>query len=149
MSETRDDRQLRVLVVEGDRRVRRGLTGMLEAAGEMEVVAVAATALEALDAVCDARPDIVLIDLDRPDADAWLDVIAALHATSCGCAIAAMSEAGTLRSRCLEAGADAFIHKWSAPDDMYREIRALQPHEPERGSKDAPPMDVVAAAGPA
>ncbi len=134
MTEMRSEERLRLLIVEGDRRVRRGLTGMLEACGRYASVEGVSTALEARDAICRTSPDVIVIDLDRPDAEAWLELIGDLRGLSARHAIAAMSDANTLRARSISAGADAFVHKWATLDEISDAIGELRPHGSHSGA---------------
>ncbi|MGH9111696.1 MAG: response regulator transcription factor [Acidimicrobiales bacterium] len=59
----------RVLVADDHPMVRSGLCQMLDAGGDFEVVAEAATGDEALRASGRLRPDVVLMDLRMPDLD--------------------------------------------------------------------------------
>lgn len=60
---------VRVLVADDHPMVRSGLRQMLDAAGDFEVVAEAATGDEAVRASGRLRPDVVLMDLRMPDLD--------------------------------------------------------------------------------
>src|SRR5262249_14292876 len=60
---------IRVLVVEGSRFMRGVINTILSRDPEIEVVGSAADGLEAVDAVCALRPDVVTMDVDMPRAD--------------------------------------------------------------------------------
>lgn len=61
------DRPVRVLVVDDHEVVREGLTAVLGADGQFEVVGVAGTAAAAVREVRRSRPDAALVDLRLPD----------------------------------------------------------------------------------
>jgi DNA-binding NarL/FixJ family response regulator len=63
-----DRRPLRVLVAEGQGLVRAGLRVLLDGQDGMVVAAEAATADEAVAAARTIAPDVVLMDLDLPEA---------------------------------------------------------------------------------
>ncbi len=122
----------RALVVGTDPRVRRSLAGLVEAAGVAEVVGAAAGAIGALDLLAAERPDLVLLDLDRPDAGAWLDLVARLRRTSPHCSVVVLGSASTLRPLALAAGADAYIPKTDAPEAIRDAIAELHVEEETR-----------------
>lgn len=115
----------RVLIVDGDRRVRRSLSGILEVSDRVEVVGCVSTAAEAVDQVHEACPDAVLIDLDRPDAETWLDLLPVLRGACPGAAIVVLSAVSTLRNGALRAGADAFLNKFEAADTLAEAVVAV------------------------
>ena len=53
---------IRVLIVDDSAAVRDGLTSILEAGGEIEVVGVATNGVEAIESVAQLAPDVVLMD---------------------------------------------------------------------------------------
>lgn len=60
---------IRVFLLDDHEIVRRGLKELLEAAGDMEVVAEASTAEEALRRVPATSPDVAVLDVRLPDGD--------------------------------------------------------------------------------
>ncbi len=72
--------QLRLLVVDADRRVRAGLSGLLDLAEEVEVVGSVGHARAALDACTDRRPDAVVVDPRLPELADGIAFIRALRA---------------------------------------------------------------------
>jgi DNA-binding NarL/FixJ family response regulator len=115
----------RVLIVDGDRRVRRSLSGLLEASDLVEVIGCASTAVEMIDMVLEACPDAVLIDLDRPDAEDWLDLIATFRCACPSAAIVVLGEARSLRDVALKAGADAFLNKPEVTETLAEAVVAI------------------------
>src|SRR3546814_6602734 len=57
---------MRVLIVDDHTMVRESLVGVLQAAGDVLVVAQAANGTEALEMALQARPEIVITDLSMP-----------------------------------------------------------------------------------
>ena len=72
---------IRVLIVEDQTLVRRGVRSLLELAGDIEVVAEAADGEEAIVAIRQTRPDVVLLDVRMP-RKSGLDVLRELQASS-------------------------------------------------------------------
>ena len=61
--------KLRVLIADDQPLMRAGFRAVLEASGEMEVVAEASDGLEAVAAARACRPDVVLMDVRMPNLD--------------------------------------------------------------------------------
>ncbi len=59
-------RPIRVLLVDDQTLVRQGIRSLLTLAAQVEVVAEAADGIEALAAIEETRPDVVLLDLRMP-----------------------------------------------------------------------------------
>lgn len=68
MSE-RDDRRIRVFLLDDHEIVRRGVRELLEESGKIEVVGEAGTAYEALSRIPPTRPDVAVLDVRLPDGD--------------------------------------------------------------------------------
>ncbi|KAA2258735.1 response regulator transcription factor [Solihabitans fulvus] len=111
---------MRILVVEDDDRVARGLVIALRHAGYE--VTRAATAAAALDA---APADVVLLDLGLPDADG-LDVLRELR-RSAGTAVIAVTARGEERERVLglRSGADDYVVKPFGTAELLARIEAV------------------------
>jgi len=115
----------RILIVDGDRRVCRSLSGILEANDRVEVVGCVSTAIDALDLAMWHCPDAVLIDLDRADAADWLGLIAAFRC-ACPCAaVVVLSGAASLREVAIQAGADAVLDKYEAGGQLADAVMAV------------------------
>ena len=72
---------IRVLLVEDQTLVRRGIRSLLELAGDMHIVAEAADGEEAIAVIRQTRPDVVLLDVRMPRKNG-LDVLRELHASN-------------------------------------------------------------------
>jgi DNA-binding NarL/FixJ family response regulator len=124
MFEPRESRT-RILIVDGDRRVCRSLSGILEANDRVEVVGCVSTAIEALDLAMWHCPDVLLIDLDRDDALEWLGLISAFRCACSDAAIVVLSGAEPFREAAIQAGADAVLDKYEAVDRLAEEVAAI------------------------
>jgi DNA-binding NarL/FixJ family response regulator len=61
--------KLRLLIADDQPLMRAGFRAVLEATGEMEVVAEAADGIEAIAAAREVRPDVILMDIRMPELD--------------------------------------------------------------------------------
>ncbi len=117
---------IRVLLVDDDALVRSGLRIMLAGAETVEVVGEAADGREVLGAVDRHRPDVVLMDIRMPH----LDGIAAtrlLVAQPDPPAVIVLTtfDADELVLRALQAGAEGFLLKDTAPEEIVRAIELV------------------------
>jgi DNA-binding NarL/FixJ family response regulator len=70
---------IRVVLVDDQTLVRRGIRSLLELAGDVAIVAEAADGEEAIEVIQRERPEVVLLDLRMPKKNG-VDVLRALHA---------------------------------------------------------------------
>ena len=114
----------RVLVVDDDARVRRGLRAVIERSADLVVAGEAATVSQALDLDLALRPDVVVVDVLLPHADDGVRLVAALRGR--GRPVIAISVRASLRRRALAVGANVFLHKDGLlVDDLIDDIRAV------------------------
>ncbi|KGN35902.1 LuxR family transcriptional regulator [Knoellia flava TL1] len=116
---------MRVVVVDDHAMVRAGLVSLLEAAGDITVVAQAADGEDAITVATEARPDVVLMDLSMPVMDgvaatsALLDVMPDLRVV----VLTSFSDRGRVTAA-LEAGAVGYQLKDGEPASLLAAVRA-------------------------
>ena len=126
--------RLRVLIVDDDARIRRGLREMIETSDDVSVAGEAASGKRALELDHRLRPEVVIVDVLLPQAADGLAVLAEL-ANRKRCTIA-ISVCDTLASDAIAAGADSFIAKGSSLiDRLLPALRSLGPSWPDRRSR--------------
>jgi DNA-binding NarL/FixJ family response regulator len=117
---------IRVVVVDDHELFRLGVIDALEAGGDLAVVGEAATAGEALRLARTELPDVLLLDLGRPDRSG-LEVVAELARERAACRIVVLtvSEEDESLFRALEAGAAAYVVKGVERDELLHAVRAV------------------------
>lgn len=121
VSGVRSRRPIRVIVADDQEFVRRGLEILLEALGEIEVVARAADGASAVRQAGALEPDLVVMDCRMPILDG-LEATRLLKGRSPGISILALSMYPDLRNAALAAGADAFVLKGGPGSELVDTI---------------------------
>lgn len=113
-------------MVEDDAKLRAAFEQVVRSAPDLWLMAAAADAGEALRALAEQRPDVLLVDLDLPDRPG-LEVIryAAEHLPDCDIMVITVfgDERHVIES--IEAGATGYLLKDSMPQDFCEQIRQL------------------------
>jgi DNA-binding NarL/FixJ family response regulator len=117
---------IRVLVVDDEALVRSGLRMILEAAGDIAVVAEARDGAQALDATRRHRPDVVLMDVRMPGTDG-LTGAAALAALPEPPRVIMLTtfDSDEYVHAALRAGAVGFLLKDTPPRDLAEAVRTV------------------------
>lgn len=117
---------LRVCLVDDQTLVRHGIRGLLELAGDVEVVAEASDGAEAVDAVVAHRPDVVLLDLRMPRHDG-LWALDELRARGLDVPVLVLTtfDDDELVLQALRAGARGYLLKDVTLDQLVGAVRAL------------------------
>jgi two-component system KDP operon response regulator KdpE len=121
----------RILVVDGDPAMGRMLRVFLDA-GRYRVIWARSLA-EGLEETMDKRPDAIILEFDLPDGDG-LGALAALREWS-NAPVLMLSERATIsdKIRALDAGANDFMVKPFAPEELAARLRVLLRSEPAEG----------------
>jgi DNA-binding NarL/FixJ family response regulator len=116
--------RIRIIVVDDELSVRRGLRMRLTIEPDIDVVAEAADGSTAVTAATDAQPDVVVMDVQMPGMDG-LTATRLIRETVPACAVVMLSMHDGLadRVRAEEAGASAFVAKHDADGDLVEAIR--------------------------
>jgi DNA-binding NarL/FixJ family response regulator len=126
-----DSPPIRVLIVDDDALVRSGLSMMLAGAGDLEVVGDVADGAEAVPAVNEHRPDVVLMDIRMPRLDG-LAATELLRARRDPPEIILLTTFDTDDHilRAMRAGASGFLLKHTPPPEIIQAIRQVAAGEP-------------------
>ncbi|MFF3989571.1 response regulator [Streptomyces sp. NPDC001797] len=116
---------IRVLVVDDEALIRTGFTHILDAADDIEVVAAVAGG-QALHAVRELRPDVVLLDIRMPDVDG-LTILAELRRMPQAPVVAMLTTFDTDEyvATALRSGAAGFLLKDTDPEQLPHLVRTL------------------------
>jgi DNA-binding NarL/FixJ family response regulator len=117
---------IQVMLVDDHPVVREGLSAMLFAQPDMEVVGEAGTAAEAIEKFEKLKPAVIVLDLmlpDRPGVEAIAEICRRSSETSIVVLTSVVGDAQIYRA--LEAGARAYLFKETARTDLVLAIRAV------------------------
>jgi DNA-binding NarL/FixJ family response regulator len=121
MSEAR----IRVVLLEDHALTRAGVRAVLAAAG-IDVVAEAADGMAGTDAILQQRPDVAVVDIGLPGRDGLaVTKLAKAEAPEIGIVIMTMADLDRNVRAALQAGADAYCVKASAPEILISAVRAV------------------------
>lgn len=115
----------RVLLADDHALVRFGIAALLDAAGDITVVALAADGAEALDLARREQPDVALMDLSMPTVDG-VEATRTIHAELPAIRILILTSfSDQIRVRdALRAGAIGYLLKDCAPQELLAGVRA-------------------------
>jgi DNA-binding NarL/FixJ family response regulator len=140
----------RVLVVDDHPVFRAGLCAILDAAPDLEVVAEAATGLEAVDRARTSRPHLVLMDLQLPDlggVEATRRILA--ETPDSRVLVLTMIDQDAALAAALRAGARGYLLKGADRDEVLRAVRAVASGEAFLSAQVADRLPGVLTAVPA
>jgi len=116
---------VRLLLVDDHEVVRSGLRMLLDSEQDVQIVGEAGTAEEALRAVQELEPDVVLMDIGLPDLSG-IEAATRIREIRPQVAVVALTihEDKEYFFRMLDAGASGYVPKRAAPDELLTAIRA-------------------------
>jgi two-component system, NarL family, response regulator NreC len=124
-------RLLRVVVADDHAIVRSGLCGLIEGAGDMEVVGEARNGEEAVRLVREHEPDVVVMDVSMPGVDgAEATELITQEWPHVRVLALTMHDDRAHLMRLMEAGATGYIIKRAAGDELLHAIRTVGAGEP-------------------
>lgn len=114
----------RVLLVDDHELIRSGLAAVIDLEDDLEIVGTAATVAEALAAVAELRPDVVVADLQLPDGTG-LDIVRTVRAGSdeTGLVVLTMHSGDDQIFAAMQAGASGFVGKDAPAQEVVRTVR--------------------------
>jgi DNA-binding NarL/FixJ family response regulator len=131
MSREAGDRRIRVIVVDDHELIREGLTSLLRREPDIDLVALVATAEEALEVVPKVAPDVAVIDYNLPGmTGVELCERLAAEAPTVRTVMLSTYLLDTVIQGALKAGAMAFVFKDVHGDDLKNAIRMVAEGRP-------------------
>ena len=117
---------IKVLLADDHAIVRAGLRRLVEESGDIAVIAEAADGREAIRLAQEQEPDVAVIDLTMPGLDG-IEVISQLklYCPKLPILVLTMQEEEQFVVRSLKAGAQGYITKQSAPEQLVKAIRKV------------------------
>jgi two-component system response regulator NreC len=114
----------KLLLVDDHAVVRSGLRMLLESEPDVEIVGEAGTGKEALEAVRQLMPDVILMDINLPDISG-IEAAQMIKTEFPAIAVVALTihEDQEYFFKMLEAGASGYVPKRAAPDELLTAIR--------------------------
>ncbi len=129
------NRAIRVLIVDDQPAVRRGLKMRLELEPDVEVIGEAGDGAAAIALATEAQPDIVLMDVEMPGMDG-ISATRALRAAAPHSAVVVLTlyDDTATRARAKEAGAAAFVAKHQVETALLDTMRQVTSGTGEGGT---------------
>jgi len=117
---------IRVIIADDHSVVRRGLKAILEDERDIRVVAEAATGREALDVAVRMDWDVLIVDISMPEMNGF-EVIDMLrqYKPGIGILVLSMHLEEQFAVRALKAGAQGYLTKESAPEELVKAVRVI------------------------
>ena len=117
---------IKLMLVDDHDVIRTGLRSFLETQPGVEVVAEAKNGLQALERAKDAQPDIVLMDITRPDMDG-MEATQQLKKLYPDCQVLVLTVHADKQyfMKMLSVGASGYITKQAAADELIAAIQAV------------------------
>jgi len=119
--------KLRVLIADDVQETRRNTRLMLATIDDVEVVAIAANGLQALQLSKEHRPDLVLLDINMPEMDgltAYREIAKAVPGTGC-IIISAEKDAATFKTA-ISVGVQEYLIKPFTVDELEEAIGRMR-----------------------
>ncbi|MBT8247097.1 MAG: response regulator transcription factor, partial [Acidimicrobiia bacterium] len=121
---------IEILIVDDDQLVRVGLKAVLDAEDDLTVVGEAADGIEAISAVADLDPDVVIMDIRMPNMDGLAATREILAGTDPPRILVLTTfELDEYVYSALHAGASGFVLKRVPPGDLIEAVRVIHSGE--------------------
>src|SRR3954447_15629580 len=116
---------IRIVLADDHAVVRSGLKLLLEGEDDLEVVAIAGNADDALRYVLGHKPDVLILDLNMPGPRTSLEIIPEVAEVSPGTRVVVltMQEDPAFARRALRDGAVGYVLKEAADDELVQAVR--------------------------
>lgn len=118
--------KIRVFLLDDHELVRRGVAGMLEAAGDIEIVGEAGTAAQAIGRIAATKPDVALLDMRLPDGTG-VDVCREVRSKNAGvrCIVLTAYDDDEALYSAVVAGASGYVLKDIRGNGLIEAVRKV------------------------
>jgi DNA-binding NarL/FixJ family response regulator len=118
---------IKILLVDDQIMVRRGLRMRLALEPDLEIIGEAGNSREALDLTRVLNPDVIVMDIEMPDLDG-ISALRILRDEAPGCPVIILSLQDDVqnRARALASGAQAFLSKQGGASELVDTIRKVR-----------------------
>jgi len=131
--QTRDEDEIRVLVVDDHKAVAEAICGAMSSEAGLDVRAAwsGEEAVEAVEAVADGSPDVILMDVTMPGIGG-LEATRRIHSADPEVKVIMLSahDDDLLKARALEAGASGYLSKISPMDQLVDAVKRAHNGQP-------------------
>jgi DNA-binding NarL/FixJ family response regulator len=139
MPDAPEEAPIRVLIVDDHEMLAESLRRLLESRVDIDVVGVAGSASDGVDAAARLGPDVVLMDYELPDGDG-VTAAAQIKRARPATQVLMLTGAGDdddLARRALDAGCSGLLSKAGTVDELLAAVRAahVQQNHPRPGSE--------------
>lgn len=133
--------RFRIVVVDGESSIRRGLQIRLDTEPDLQVVGTTATGSEAIELLRELQPDLVLIDVPLPTTGGF-DATTALRRAfpTIPVVMLTLYDEASVRQQAREAGAAAFVSKHDGDAALLHAVR----HQLTNDAAPPPPVSAPA-----
>lgn len=119
--------KLRILLVDDSADYVTVICAVLEEKGTIEVIGTAGNGIEAIEAVADLQPDLVIMDVQMPQMDGLTAAsVLSRHFPATKIVLMSAEDSHQLRLAARAAGADVFVAKSLLGQDLARVLEAIQ-----------------------
>lgn len=117
---------IKLIIADDHQLILQGLVSIFEDCNDIEVIAEASNGLELLNYVEALKPNAVMVDLDMPVMDGF-SAIQKIREKGFACKILMLSmhQERSLIAKAIEIGADGYLLKTAAPDEIINSIQAV------------------------
>jgi CheY-like chemotaxis protein len=119
--------KLRILLVDDSADYVTAICAVLEEKGIIEVIGAAGNGIEAVEAVAELQPDLVIMDVQMPQMDGLMAAsVLSRHFPATKIVLMSAEDSHQLRLASRAAGADAFVAKSLLGQDLALVLEAIQ-----------------------
>ena len=127
---------MRILIVEDEIKIRRGLAGLIAKATDNEIVGEARNGREGLELILHTNPDLVITDVRMPEMDG-LEMLQAMKERNLDvhCVILSGYSEFSYAKKAIGYGVDDYLLKPLAPEDILGLLKTIEEKREQEGRR--------------